>query len=145
MARKLEGKKVAILVTDGFEQVEMTKPRQALDEAGGLGGLGVPLEAAAYAVSVASYFLVIPLFLAAAGPQLRIVANHAVGFDNVDVAAATARGVAVRPRGVRTMNCSRSRYGSISSLSVSAGRFIVAASASTPVGPPPTTPTSVSR
>lgn len=34
MARKLDGKKVAILVTDGFEQVEMTKPRQALDKAG---------------------------------------------------------------------------------------------------------------
>jgi protease I len=34
MAGKLDGKKVAILVTDGFEQVEMTKPRQALDEAG---------------------------------------------------------------------------------------------------------------
>ena len=34
MARKLDGKKVVILVTDGFEQVEMTKPRQALDEAG---------------------------------------------------------------------------------------------------------------
>ena len=34
MARKLDGKKVAILVTDGFEQVEMTKPRGALDEAG---------------------------------------------------------------------------------------------------------------
>jgi len=34
MARKLDGKKVAILVTDGFEQVEMTKPREALDEAG---------------------------------------------------------------------------------------------------------------
>ncbi len=34
MARKLNGKKVAILVTDGFEQVEMTKPRKALDEAG---------------------------------------------------------------------------------------------------------------
>ena len=28
------GKKVAILVADGFEQVEMTKPRQALEEAG---------------------------------------------------------------------------------------------------------------
>jgi protease I len=27
-------KKVAILVTDGFEQVEMTKPRETLDEAG---------------------------------------------------------------------------------------------------------------
>ncbi|MDQ2868556.1 MAG: type 1 glutamine amidotransferase [Verrucomicrobiota bacterium] len=31
---KLDGKTVAILVTDGFEQVEMTKPRAALDEAG---------------------------------------------------------------------------------------------------------------
>ena len=31
--------------------------------------------------------------LAAAGPQLKIVANHAVGFDNVDVAACTAAGV----------------------------------------------------
>ena len=27
MAGKLDGKKVAILVADGFEQVEMTKPR----------------------------------------------------------------------------------------------------------------------
>ena len=34
MARKLDGKKVAILVADGFEQIEMTKPREALDEAG---------------------------------------------------------------------------------------------------------------
>jgi protease I len=34
MANKLEGKKVAILVADGFEQVEMTEPRKALEEAG---------------------------------------------------------------------------------------------------------------
>ena len=34
MARKLDGKKVAILVTDGFEQAELTKPREALDQAG---------------------------------------------------------------------------------------------------------------
>ncbi len=33
--------------------------------------------------------------LDAAGPQLRIVANHAVGYDNVDVAACSARGVVV--------------------------------------------------
>lgn len=33
--------------------------------------------------------------LDAAGPQLKIVANHAVGFDNVDLAAATARGVLI--------------------------------------------------
>ena len=32
-------------------------------------------------------------FLAAAGPQLEIVANHAVGFDNIDVAACTTAGV----------------------------------------------------
>jgi len=34
MANQLEGKKVAILVADGFEQVEMTKPREALDNEG---------------------------------------------------------------------------------------------------------------
>jgi protease I len=34
MEAKLEGKKVAILVADGFEQVEMTDPRKALEEAG---------------------------------------------------------------------------------------------------------------
>jgi glyoxylate reductase len=34
-------------------------------------------------------------FLDAAGPQLRVVANVAVGYDNVDVPACAARGVAV--------------------------------------------------
>ena len=34
MAAKLSGKKVAILAADGFEEVELTKPRQALHEAG---------------------------------------------------------------------------------------------------------------
>jgi len=34
MTHELKGRRVAILVTNGFEQVEMTKPRQALDEAG---------------------------------------------------------------------------------------------------------------
>jgi protease I len=34
MARKTDGKKVAIVVADGFEQVEMTRPREALDQAG---------------------------------------------------------------------------------------------------------------
>jgi protease I len=30
----LKGKRVAIIVTDGFEQIEMTSPREALDNAG---------------------------------------------------------------------------------------------------------------
>jgi protease I len=34
MAEILRGKKVAILATDGFEQVELTEPRKALDQAG---------------------------------------------------------------------------------------------------------------
>jgi protease I len=34
MADKLSGKRVAILAADGFEEVELTKPKKALDEAG---------------------------------------------------------------------------------------------------------------
>jgi protease I len=34
MTQKLQGKKIAILATDGFEQVELTEPRKALEEAG---------------------------------------------------------------------------------------------------------------
>jgi putative intracellular protease/amidase len=32
--KKLQGKRVAILATDGFEQDELLKPREALDDAG---------------------------------------------------------------------------------------------------------------
>ncbi len=34
MAQNLQGKRIAILVEDGFEQVEMTEPRKALQQAG---------------------------------------------------------------------------------------------------------------
>ena len=34
MKNDLSGKKIAILVADGFEQVELEKPREALDDAG---------------------------------------------------------------------------------------------------------------
>ena len=34
MIQKLQGKKIAILATDGFEQVELTEPKKALEEAG---------------------------------------------------------------------------------------------------------------
>lgn len=36
MMQKLNGKRVAILVADGFEQIELVGPRQALDDAGAL-------------------------------------------------------------------------------------------------------------
>src|SRR3954453_4692761 len=44
MAGKLDGKKIAILATDGAEQVELTEPRTALEEAGAQTDL-VSLEA----------------------------------------------------------------------------------------------------
>lgn len=44
MAQSLNGKRVAILVTDGFEQIEMTEPRQALDQAGAQTHLIAPRE-----------------------------------------------------------------------------------------------------
>ena len=34
MSSELKGKKIALLATDGFEQVELTEPRKALDQAG---------------------------------------------------------------------------------------------------------------
>ena len=34
MSKDLHGKRIAFLLTDGFEQVEMTEPRKALEEAG---------------------------------------------------------------------------------------------------------------
>jgi protease I len=34
MSGKLQGKKIAIVATDGFEQVELTEPQEALQEAG---------------------------------------------------------------------------------------------------------------
>jgi protease I len=40
----LKGKRVAILVTDGFEQIEMTSPRQALEKAGATCVLIAPKE-----------------------------------------------------------------------------------------------------
>ncbi len=36
MQQNLKGKKVAILATDGFEQVELTEPKKALEQAGAI-------------------------------------------------------------------------------------------------------------
>jgi protease I len=40
--KRLEGKKVALLVADGFEQIELTSPRQALHDAGAVAHIVSP-------------------------------------------------------------------------------------------------------
>jgi protease I len=44
MTSTLQGKKVAILVSDGFEQSELLEPRKALDEAGAITQVVSPAE-----------------------------------------------------------------------------------------------------
>jgi protease I len=44
MSKELRGKRVAVLVADGFEQVEMTRPREALDAAGAITRLISPAK-----------------------------------------------------------------------------------------------------
>ena len=47
--QELRGKRVGIIVTDGFEQVEMTSPREALEKAGATCVLIAPKEGEVYA------------------------------------------------------------------------------------------------
>jgi protease I len=44
MSQDLKGRRVAILVTDGFEQIELTSPRQALEAAGATCTLISPID-----------------------------------------------------------------------------------------------------
>jgi protease I len=44
MSQDLKGRRVAILVTDGFEQIELTSPREALEKAGATCTLVSPVE-----------------------------------------------------------------------------------------------------
>ena len=63
----------------------------------------VPLSAAALAEAMATAEVLVPTvtdrigadLIAGAGPQLKLIANFGNGVDNIDVAAATARGIAV--------------------------------------------------
>jgi protease I len=45
MENNLKGKKVAILVADGFEQVELTEPKKALEQAGAVAQIVSPNKA----------------------------------------------------------------------------------------------------
>ena len=57
----LEGVNVAILVTDGFEQVELTEPRKALDEAGATTKIVSPKRQVVRAWSFADWSIELPV------------------------------------------------------------------------------------
>src|SRR5215217_4678278 len=44
MAKRLDGKRVAILVAAGFEEAEMTEPKKALEEAGAITQIVSPAD-----------------------------------------------------------------------------------------------------
>jgi protease I len=71
MSNELNGKRVAILVADGFEQVELTKPRQALEDAGAKTDLISPMkgevESWIHFDKAAKYKVDVPLDSAQAG------------------------------------------------------------------------------
>jgi protease I len=46
----LDGMRVAILITEGFEQIEMTEPRRTLDEAGAMTCIVAPKAGSLYAM-----------------------------------------------------------------------------------------------
>lgn len=48
MKEELKAMRVDILVADGFEQVEMTKPREALEQAGAKTGIISPATGEGY-------------------------------------------------------------------------------------------------
>ena len=62
-----------------------------------------PMDAAALNAAVRSAEILVPTvtdrigaeIIAAAGPQLKLIANFGVGFNHIDIAAAAARGIAV--------------------------------------------------
>jgi glyoxylate reductase len=91
ITRPLQGDPIAVLRRAGFDNIwinprDVRLPRQELLWAirGAHGVLATPADT-----------LINQEFFDAAGPQLKIVSNYAVGVDNVDVAEARKRGVIV--------------------------------------------------
>src|SRR3954447_12154831 len=100
-AVRLRAMSARIVVTRGIPQPALDRLRGGgegrgaeADRALAPGGLHAPLAGGAGLVTML-HDRVDGAFLDAAGPQLRVVANVAVGYDNIDVDAARERGVVV--------------------------------------------------
>ena len=94
-------KRPLIVVTRRLPDVVETRMRELFDARLNLDDK--PMTAAALADAVANAEVLVPTItdridaalIAKAGPNLRLIANFGAGVDNIDVAAATEKGIAV--------------------------------------------------
>jgi glyoxylate reductase len=88
-----------VLVTRPIREAPLARLRERCDVTVHENAFGIPREELLQVVAGRDALVTMLTervdaeLLAAAGPRLRIVANHAVGFDNIDVPACTAAGV----------------------------------------------------
>lgn len=89
VTRKLPGKELESLLASGHEVVvsEFDRPLAPAELLEGLSGVDAVLSLLSDKIDGE--------VMDAAGPQLKIISNYAVGFDNIDVAAASERKIVV--------------------------------------------------
>jgi putative intracellular protease/amidase len=73
----LKGLNVAILVTDGFEQVELTEPRKALDEAGATTKIVSPKRQRVRAWNFTDWSIQLPVDVGLDQAQLQLISGFA--------------------------------------------------------------------
>ncbi len=97
----MAGRKPLVIVTRKLPEAVETRMRELFDAR--LNHDDAPMTAAALAEAMASADVLVPTItdrmdealIAKAGPQLKLIANFGAGVDNIDVTAATDRGIAV--------------------------------------------------
>jgi glyoxylate reductase len=97
----MAGKTPFVVVTRRLPQAIEQELRELFEAR--LNHADVPMDAEAMKAAVATAEVLVPTvtdrvgaeIIAAAGPQLKLIANFGVGFNHIDVKAAAARGIAV--------------------------------------------------
>src|SRR2546423_6586119 len=97
----MTAKKPLVIVTRKLPEAVETRMRELFDAR--LNLEDVPMNAAALADAVATAEVLVPTItdridaalIAGAGPQFKLIANFGAGVDNIDVKAATDKGILV--------------------------------------------------
>src|SRR3982751_2951416 len=98
---RMPAKKPLVIVTRKLPEAVETRMRELFDARLNLDDR--PMTAAALGEAMASAEVLVPTItdridaalIAKAGPNLKLIANFGAGVDNIDVAAATEKGIAV--------------------------------------------------